>query len=62
MRCCAGKVTGLANPASYQAALLLEEPANTWWSKPYPVKGYVLGADGSFSALDWASNPSVSAY
>lgn len=57
----AGKVVGLPQPASaagYKAALYMQIPGDSWWSKPMPGSTVPVGADGSFRFTGWASYPS----
>lgn len=57
----AGRVDGLPLPVPagcYKAALYMQIPGDSWWSKPTPGASVPVAADGSFRFAGWASFPS----
>ena len=53
-------VSGLANPAAFEAVLYVRSGDRVhWWIKPHLGTSAVLDANGAFSFVGWASNPTT---
>ena len=55
-----GVVSGLANPAAFEAVLYVRSGDGVhWWIKPQPGTFAVLDVTGAFSFVGWAFNPTT---
>jgi hypothetical protein len=48
-----GKLSGVPNPADYQALILVSANLQRWWDKTHNVRGVPIGSDGTFTIKNW---------
>ena len=52
-----GKLSGVPNPADYQALVLVSANLQLWWDKTHDVHGVPVRSDGTFAIKSWVVDP-----